>query len=434
MSERTLGIPTYRRHSSGQARVTLRDTVTGERRDYLLGAYGSRESKSEYGQVIQQWEAAGRRLADSVPTDLTVNELLIRFWEHAAQHYRHPDGTPTGELANYADAVRPLKNLYGREPAADFGPLKLKAIQRHLAGAGLARPTINYRIGKIKRVFKWAVSEELIPATISQALLTVQGLQRGRTAAREPAPVKPVPVAIVEETLPHMPKPVATLAQLQLLTAARPGELVVMRTCDLETSGRVWLYRPHRHKTAYRGKPREIYIGPKAQTVLKPWLKLDTEAYIFSPAEAEQARNAERSELRKTPRWQSHLKRNERKRPKQRKRPPAERYTTLTYHTAIIRACDKAFLPPAPLAKCPHESRKEWLARLTDAQKAELKEWRKANRWHPHQLRHSSATLLRKEHGIELARIILGHSTAFTTEIYAELDKQQAVEVMGKIG
>lgn len=54
--------------------------------------------------------------------------------------------------------------------------------------------------------------------------------------------------------------------------------------------------------------------------------------------------------------------------------------------------------------------------------------------WHPNQLRHNAATVLRKEHGIELARIVLGHSTAFTTEIYAEADRDQALAVVAKIG
>jgi hypothetical protein len=33
-----------------------------------------------------------------------------------------------------------------------------------------------------------------------------------------------------------------------------------------------------------------------------------------------------------------------------------------------------------------------------------------------------------------MARIILGHATAFTTEIYAEADQQQAMAVMTRIG
>jgi hypothetical protein len=80
------------------------------------------------------------------------------------------------------------------------------------------------------------------------------------------------------------------------------------------------------------------------------------------------------------------------------------------------------------------ETRREWFARLTPDEKAEIKAWRREHSWHPNQLRHNAATRLRKEFGVELARIILGHATAFTTEIYAEADRAQAMEVIAKVG
>jgi len=82
---------------------------------------------------------------------------------------------------------------------------------------------------------------------------------------------------------------------------------------------------------------------------------------------------------------------------KEPKKLPGDCYTVTSYRRAVARACEKASVP----------------------------------KWHPHQLRHNAATNIRKQHGIEIARIILGHSTAFTTEIYAE---QLAVEVIAKIG
>ena len=103
-----------------------------------------------------------------------------------------------------------------------------------------------------------------------------------------------------------------------------------------------------------------------------------------------------------------------------------DRYTTDSYRRAIARACDQAFPPPAPLAKREGETDEEWQTRLTA--------WQKAHRWHPHQLRHNAATELRKEFGIEAARIILGHRSAAITEVYAEKDEQQAVEAMMKVG
>ncbi len=67
-------------------------------------------------------------------------------------------------------------------------------------------------------------------------------------------------------------------------------------------------------------------------------------------------------------------------------RSAGERYTTDTYRRAITRACDQAFPPPEPLAKRGGETEKQCLKRLTKEQKTELAAWRKAHRWHPHQL------------------------------------------------
>src|SRR5258705_4775091 len=107
-------VPSYRRHKkSGQAIVTLGDGL-GNRRDFLLGAYGTKESRVEYARVIAEWEAASRTILLDAPTaDLTVNELLVRFMEHAERHYRYPDGRPTTEIVAYKYALKFLTPLYG---------------------------------------------------------------------------------------------------------------------------------------------------------------------------------------------------------------------------------------------------------------------------------------------------------------------------------
>jgi len=92
-------------------------------------------------------------------------------------------------------------------------------------------------------------------------------------------------------------------------------------------------------------------------------------------------------------------------------RPAGARYTTDSYRRAIARACDQAF----PL-------------------RGTMVESHKAHRWHPHQLRHNAATDLRKEFGLEAARIILGHRSAAITEVYAEKDERQAMEAMMRVG
>jgi integrase len=67
--------------------------------------------------------------------------------------------------------------------------------------------------------------------------------------------------------------------------------------------------------------------------------------------------------------------------------------------------------------------------------RAELREWRQRHRWHPHQLRHTAGTLIRREFGLEAAQLALGHSSARVTDaVYAERDMARVIEVMKRIG
>jgi site-specific recombinase XerC len=117
----------------------------------------------------------------------------------------------------------------------------------------------------------------------------------------------------------------------------------------------------------------------------------------------------------------------------------SERYTPGSYLRAIYYACDQAFPPPPPLARIVNkqgkrESDRVRCQRLTKAQLKELHQWQSDHRWHPNQLRHNAATYLRKEFGIEAARVVLGHRSAGVTEIYAELDQEKAMDIIAKVG
>lgn len=71
---------------------------------------------------------------------------------------------------------------------------------------------------------------------------------------------------------------------------------------------------------------------------------------------------------------------------------------------------------------------------MTAEQNAKLVAWRKPDRWHPHQLRHTHATRVRRESGLEEPQIQLGHSKADVTPIYAERDMGRAADVAQRIG
>ena len=261
----------------------------------------------------------------------------------------------------------------------------------------LSRGVVNQRIGHIVRVFRWGVAEELVPETVHRALAALPGLQQGRTEAHESEGIKPVAIEIAEATMPKLSRPVKAMVQLQLLTGMRLGEVIVMRAIDLNMSGPIWLYRPARHKNKYRGMDRIIQLGPKAQEIIRPFLTTNLEAHLFNPRACVEALRAQHAALRKTKRTPSELTRNRKVKPK---RLPAECYDRRSYRQAIVRAARAAGVPS----------------------------------WSPLQLRHTAATLLRAQYGVEAAKVILGHSRVETTQIYAERDLNRAQEIMREIG
>ena len=237
------------------------------------------------------------------------------------------------------EALRPLRKLYGNTPAAELGPKGLKAVRQQMVSQSLSRGLINRRVGRIKRVFKWAVAEELIPPSVHHGLQAVTGLRYGRTNAREAEPVKPVEDKWVDAVLPHVSPQVSTMIQVQRLTGVRPCELVIMRPCDIDRSGDVWIYEPYDHKNKWRGHDRRIPLGPKAQGLLRPFLDRESTAYMFSPREAEKWRHAQRRKRRKTPMTPSQARRKPKRKPK---KPRNKRYTPSSYRGAVIYGIKKA--------------------------------------------------------------------------------------------
>jgi integrase len=400
----------------------------------LPGPYGSVESRTAFAELELRIAASPLHAPDAAEEGVSVNQLLLAFLDHAEQHYRRADGSNTHELDEYKLVIRYVRELYGDTPADEFGPLALKTVRQKFVDVKWCRSLINQRIGRVRRAFKWGASEELVPVAVHQALATVQGLQRGRSKVRESEPVKPVDDAVVDATLPHLNRHVRGLVEFQRLTGCRPGEACTIRRCDIDIGGPIWLYKPAHHKTAWRGKSRIIAIGPKAQELLKEFFTTDRDAFLFSPARAVEELNAERSANRKTPRYPSHIARNANKRVKNPKRQATAVYDVNAYGHAIDRACDKAYPLPVELATQAHESVAAWRKRLTDEQRNAVKAWRKAHRWHPNQLRHTFATHVRKQHGLEAAQVLLGHSRADVTQVYAERNEALAVALAAKIG
>jgi len=258
---------------------------------------------------------------------------------------------------------------------------------------GLARSTINKRVKWARAAFRWAASYELVSERIHRRLDTVEPLRRG-DGGRETEKVKPVPRSDIRRVRRRVPQPVRGLIDLQLLTGARADELVRLRALDIDTNGKVWTYRPADHKTAYADKERVIYFGPRAQRVLRQFMKpgRSLDKPVFSPKQANTEAAQRRGDRGRRP--------NQKPNPKQTDRTLGDGYTTASYGRAIRNACKRV----------------------------------KVATWGPHRLRHNAATFLRREYGLDVASVILGHSSLAITQTYAELNDKKAREVIAKVG
>ncbi|MCH7751347.1 MAG: site-specific integrase [Planctomycetes bacterium] len=385
-------LPKYRKHrASSQAIVTL----SGQ--DFYLGPHGTKASKLEYDRVIGEWPKNGLSPLLGSADGLTVVELWSRYWKFAKSYYKK-DGKCTGEAPNIKAAIRFLRDWYGKTLVSEFGPLALQAVRQRMVEADFSRNYVNAQIGRIKRMFKWGVAEELVPPAVFQGLTSVTGLRQGRSDARESEPVMPVEDTIVQTTLTALSQVVGDMVRLQRLTGMRPAEVCQLQPVDIDREGDVWLYQPSQHKTQHHGRERTVFFGPQAQGILLRYLARSAEEYCFQPRDSEAKRLAALHAARTTPMSCGNRPGSNRRRKPKKK--PGNHYTTDSYRRAIHYACDKAGI----------------------------------EKWSPNRLRHSAATEVRSKFGLEAAQIILGHSTADVTQVYAERDLTKGIEVARQIG
>ena len=237
---------------------------------------------------------------DDKPADIaqvSVAEVLNDYWKWATRHYGH------SELGCLRVVIRLLRQMVGSS-AVDFGPNRLRLIREQMILGDenadpprkpWARRTVNHNVHRIVAIFKWAASHELVPAGVYERLKTLPALRRGATTARETEPIQPVAIEHVDAVRPYLSRQINALISLQLHTGARGGELFRLRPIDIqirEDTG-IWRIEPTDHKTAHRGHARMIFLGPRSQDVIEPFLAgRPVDAYLFSPAEAEAERRA----------------------------------------------------------------------------------------------------------------------------------------------
>ena len=313
-------------------------------------------------------------------------------------------------------ACRLLRLRYGTTLAAEFGPLALKAVRQQFVETGHSRTYCNRLTDLIRRMFKWASSEQLVAVATWQALTTVSGLRCGHTEAPENEPIGPIDDATVDATLPHLTghrgsNGSAPTAHRNATRRSVPAPTVrsgpLRRSLDVQAvasqDGSPWPEANHIHRSAgSRDSASRIYcVTPNRSALCRR--KLSPSNWH---SETPSGKHRYRAAMFPAPIA------SERKR----KRTAGTRYDVHAYRRGIHRACDKAF--PAPEDSTPEQ----------------VCQWKIDHRWSPNRLRHSAATEIRKRFGLEAAQVVLGHSAADVTQIYAERDMAKAAEVIKQVG
>lgn len=358
-------------------------------KDYLLGVSGSEESQREYRRLLAELESNGRRplpeafASAHIALGATVSEMVVPYLALAKD--RHT----TRQFQRIGVAMRSLVDLYGLEPASEFTPARLEVVRAKFVEAGYCRNIVNSLTSIVRQLFRWAVVRGYVKLDVASALELLPDLRKRQTVAPDHPPVKPVHPALVQATLPHLPQIVADLVRVQLYSGMRPGEAVLLRPADIDRNWRefggvrIWLYTMDAHKTDWKGRAKQVPLGPLAQAALAPYLDRDPQSYCYSPYEV-------RLDWCRRYRRKPHFGAS---------RYPGKHYTTQSYGHCIRTVCDRVLLP------C----------------------------WSPNQLRHAAATLIESELGREDARCVLGHDTPTTTAVYAE-SVERAARAVAKLG
>ncbi len=301
------------RHDKERGRAYVR--IDGVR--HRLGKWGSDKSQATYDVLIASWLASGRVNTDGatvvMPAEpkiaplpsssgvLTVADLLALWMEDIAVNGKGIKSSSYGS----ARAAGRAMSAYLTLPVEDFGPKAFKEVMRNYAKTPVVRRKkkkdgsvvnverprtrnyVNATMIRIRKMFQWAVSEELIDESKAWRLQAVPLLDFGDQHAKESDERQPAKPEDVQATLGALTRECASLVQVLSLTGCRPSEVCRMTMEQIhDRHKKVWRYVPKRHKNSWRGKIRHVAIGPKAQVIINKQVEtfgLSESDAIFSP-------------------------------------------------------------------------------------------------------------------------------------------------------
>jgi len=245
---------------SGQACVRIDGRV------HYLGKYGSHESRVRHRNLVAAALAKRELVAAARP--LSLGELCERFVlskqaEHGVRSWQ--------DIQARMVALAVCERFAGLEATA-FGPKALQEVVASLLAEGkLTRGGINRRKQQVVAMFKWAVSEELVPPSAWHSLQSVPGLRFGK--GRDNAPRLAADPAAVEAVVRRLREDgnlgAARCIAFIRATGCRPGEAAGATAADFRLSGPLPSLVVRQHKCAHRGMDRVVPLNPAAVAVVQ---------------------------------------------------------------------------------------------------------------------------------------------------------------------
>jgi len=350
----------------------------------FLGLFGSEESKIAYARQLAE-RASPNFIPPKGEKDITVKELAATFLDHAQAALKKPNYTHHRIVV-----VDFLNRLYGDGTLVnDFNRSCLKLVREAMIKARrkdgrqrFCRNQINDYTARIVRIFTWGVEEGIVHSDTAALLKAVKPLEEGYPGTFDHEEREDVPDAVIKATLPFMPPTLRAMIKLQRLTGCRPSEIFKMRVgqIDKHSDRELWLYHLSQHKTKAKTKRKKVIpLGKPEQELIAPYLegKKATEA-VFSPRTA----YMERYDGKRTvPKHYS------------------EFYNKDSLRQAVEYAINRGNKTLSAEEQIPY--------------------------WTPYEIRHTAATAMEEESGLDDAQALLDHSSAQTTKRYAHARLQK---------
>lgn len=360
-----------------QSRPVGRVILSGQAH-YTKATFGTDECQAEHVALVQAWHGRGceplkrPRLPGELQGPKTVAQLSDAYLEHLRDTGAYQrNGRPTSQLGKIEVALRELKAVIGKVPVEAFQKVQLVRFRDSLQSSGrLQISTVNVKVRLVRQMLRWAEERGFYPERCLSSVLTLKPLKAPQKTRR-----KPVAEETIKAILPHLPRPVAAMVEVQWLTGMRPGEVCAMRWTDIDCSQDPWVYRVATAKTDHLGHETVYYLNRRCQELLQQFRGPGRKT-VFNPRDAVvECHGTSRPVGNGT---------------------VGTRYKRLSYGQCIRRACERAGV----------------------------------EKFTPHAIRHAVLTAVANDpaRGPAAAQMLANHKTMRSTMVYLHPDRRLAIE------